>query len=232
MSLTHARRLGLPLVLAYPPLALVGAFTHDSDWYIAALACLLAGLGLLLVDRRRPRASLMWAVLTLAALVAIVVGHALLVLDVLPVLANAALAWLFGHTLRRGSLPLVARLVKVVESEQRLQIRGVARYARQVTWFWTVLLLTQAMVASVLLVCAEPGGMLASMGLDSPLPVAQAWAAWYMHLGAWLVPLLAMVLEYGFRRWHMRHVPQMGLHQFILRLAVCWPRVIRSIVAS
>lgn len=230
MSTTGVRRLGLPLVLAYPPLALLGAFTHHTNWYVAALLALLAGLGLFLVGKRSPVVSLAWLALTLAALAAIVAGRALLILDVIPVVANLALAWLFGHTLRAGSRPLVARLVAVVESEEHLGLPGMARYARQVTWFWALLLLAQALLTSVLLVCAVPGGVLASLGVASPLPVPQTWTAWYMHLGAWLVPVLAMVLEYAFRRWHMRHVPQVGLHHFILRLAACWPRLIRGIV--
>lgn len=231
MSLSTVRRLGLPLLLCYPPLALIGAFTHRPDFYVGALICLLAGLGVVLVDPHRRAASLVWLLLAAAAALAIVMGRALLVLDVMPILANLALAWLFGHTLLPGSRPLVARLVAVVESEERLQIPDVARYARQLTWFWALLLLTQALVASVLLICAVPGGMLASMGVPSPLPIAQTWAAGYMHLGAWLVPVLGMVLEYAFRCWHLRHLPHVGPRQFVLRLATCWPRLIRSIVA-
>lgn len=231
MSLRYIRRLGWPLLLCYPPLALLGAWTHQPDLYVGALACLVAGLGVLLVAPHRRVASWVWLVLAMAAGIAVAAGHALVALDVMPILANLALAWLFGHTLRPGSRPLVARLVVVVESEARLKIPDVARYTRQVTWFWTLLLLTQALVASVLLVCAVPGGMLASLGLSSPLPLSQAWAAGYMHLGAWLVPVLGMIMEYLFRRWHLRHLPHVGVRQFVLRLITCWPRLIRSIVA-
>lgn len=231
MSLSFIRRLGWPLLLCYPPLALLGAWMHQPGLYVGALACLIAGLGVLLVAPRRRLASLIWLLLAVAAGIAMAVGHALVALDVMPILANLALAWLFGHTLRPGSRPLVARLVVVVESEARLQIPDVARYARQVTWFWTLLLLTQALVASVLLVCAVPGGMLASLGLPSPLPLPQTWAAGYMHLGAWLVPVLGMILEYAFRCWHLRHLPHVSPRQFVLRLVTCWPRLIRSIVA-
>lgn len=231
MPVARLRRLALPLLLAWPPLALAGALSGRPGFDVAALVALLAASGLLLLGWQRPLASLSWLLAALALLVAAVAGRLALALEVVPILADVALAWLFGHTLATGRVPLVAQVIRVLEGEERLQAPGVARYARHVTLFWTLLLAAQAVVLAVFLLCSVPGGVLARHGWPSPLPVPQAWAAWYAHLGAWLLPVVAMAAEYGFRRWHMRHVPQPGLCAFVARLVDCWPRLLHSMLA-
>lgn len=231
MPAARLRRLALPLLLAWPPLALAGALSQRQGFDVASLVVLLVASGLLLLGRQRPLASLLWLLSAVALLAAAAVGRLQLALDVVPILANVALAWLFGHTLAAGRTPLVAQVIRVLEGEDGLRGPGVARYARQVTLFWTLLLAAQAVVLTVLLLCSVPGGLLATQGWTSPLPVPQAWTAWYTHLGAWLLPVAAMALEYGFRRWHMRHVPQPGLRRFIVQLVACWPQLLRSMLA-
>lgn len=232
MPAARLRRLALPLLLAWPPLALAGALSRQPVFDVASLVVLLAASGLLLLPgRQRPLAWLLWLLAAALLLAAAAAGRLQLALDVVPILATMALAWLFGHTLAAGRTPLVAQVIRVLEGEDRLQAPGVARYARQVTLFWTLLLAAQALVLGVLLLCSVPGGLLATQGWTSPLPVPQAWAAWYTHLGAWLLPVAAMALEYGFRRWHMRHVPQPSLHSFVVRLVACWPQLLRGMLS-
>jgi len=218
----------LPLLLAYPVLAIAGAISQRQWLSMAALALLLS---LLLWPALRSRRPLPWAV-WLGLLVALawldLRGLAALALGAVPLLINLLLAWLFGRTLRHGQQPLVAHFIEAIEGAPRLALPGIARYARQLTVFWTWLLAGQALLLGTMLLCQVPGGVLARLGLHSPWPVAQAWVQAYVHAGAYLLLVAAFVLEYAFRRWHLRHLPHLRLHAFLHRLALRWPQLIRG----
>lgn len=230
-AMSDSRRPGgrpLPLLLAYPLLALVGALLHRQSLSLAALALLL---GLLLwpaLRNRQPGAWLLW--LGLLAAMAWLAAHGLaaLALDAVPVLLNLLLAWVFGRTLRAGRQPLVAQFIEAIEGAPRLAMPGIARYARHLTAFWTMLLTAQALGLGVLLSCQVPGGLLLRLGAASPWPVPQAWVQGYVHLGVYLLLAAVFVLEYLFRRWHLRHLPHLGLHALLHRLALRWPQLIRG----
>jgi uncharacterized membrane protein len=64
-----------------------------------------------------------------------------------PVAINLALCWLFGRTLARGRVPLIARFAVM---EQGTLSPELASYTRKLTWLWT-LLFAGAAVASVVL---------------------------------------------------------------------------------
>jgi hypothetical protein len=38
----------------------------------------------------------------------------------------------------------------------------------------------------------------------------------------------AFLLEYGYRRWRLRHLSHPGLHDMLLRLALNWPQLSRG----
>jgi uncharacterized membrane protein len=218
----------LPLLLAYPVLAVAGALTHRQVLSLAAFALVL---GLLLwpaLRERRAGAWLLWLGLLAGLGWLAVQGLAMLALDAVPLLVNLLLAWLFGRSLRRGRQPLVAHFIEAIEGAPRLAQPGVARYARQLTVFWTLLLGGQALLLGALALCQVPGGVLARLGVASPWPVSSAWVQGYVHVGVYLLLAAAFVLEYLFRRWHLRHVPQLGLYALLHRLAVRWPELIRG----
>ena len=145
-------------------------------------------------------------------------GFAGVLLETVPILINALLACWFGYSL--GSTePLVARFVVAIEGADRLQQPGVARYARQLTWFWTLLLAAQALLLGVLLLCAEHGGLLARFGVASPLHVPEHWAAMWLRLGCYILLGVVFLLEYVYRRWRLRHLSHPGLHRMLLQLA-------------
>ncbi|HET6631829.1 MAG TPA: xanthomonadin biosynthesis protein [Rhodanobacteraceae bacterium] len=222
------RRTAVSLLLAYPPLGLVGALLRLPPLSVAALVCLLLALGLLMLQRRQPLASALWLLIALPAAGAMASQHAELALAAVPLLGNALLAGLFAHTLRHGREPLVARFICMVEGPGRLALPGVRRYARQVTLFWALLLGAQAAWLALLWLCMVPDGALATLGLDPPWPLAQAGIAWYVHAGAWLVPLAGMVGEYLWRRWRLRHIPHLGARRFAAQLIACWPRLLHD----
>jgi uncharacterized membrane protein len=224
----HAQGRPLPLLLAYPLLAIAGAVTHRQLLTLGALALLASLLLWPALRARRPGAWLLWLGLVGALAWLGTQGLAVLVLDTVPLLLNLLLAWLFGRTLRSGRQPLVAQFIEAIEGAPRLAQPGIARYARQLTAFWTLLLGGQALLLGTMLLCQVPGGLLARLDLPSPWPIPAAWVQAYMHAGVYLLLGVVFVLEYLFRRWHLRHLPHLGLHAFVLRLALRWPQLIRG----
>jgi len=64
-----------------------------------------------------------------------------------PVAVNLALCWLFGRTLARGRVPLIARFAML---EQGTLSDELARYTRALTWLWTLLFAGAALTALLL----------------------------------------------------------------------------------
>lgn len=228
MSMTGSRRrrIAIPLLVTYTTLSVAGAWFHVSRLSVAALGLLLAIVAVLMMNWQRPWTIAIWVLLAVPMLAAVLTGHAPLALDAVPIVVNAGLAWMFAHTLAPGEQPLIARMISIIESPHRLQLPGVAHYARRLTLFWALLLAAQALVLLVLVLCVVPGGILTSLGMVSPWPLAQTHVAWYTRIGTYLVPLAAMVLEYPWRRWHLRHIPHPSTRQFIARLIACWPQLL------
>src|SRR6185437_5299795 len=57
-----------------------------------------------------------------------------------PVLGDAFGAWLFGHTLAAGRTPLIERLVRRLHGDPGRPLEpSIARYARTLTFAWTLL---------------------------------------------------------------------------------------------
>ncbi|MEI7035385.1 xanthomonadin biosynthesis protein [Fulvimonas yonginensis] len=229
--MSHARRArgrALPLLLAYPLLAIAGALTHRQAFSLAAIVLLLSLLLWPALRTGRPVPWLLWLGLLAGLAWLALHGLVVLALDAVPVLVNLLLAWLFGRTLRAGAQPLVARFIEAIEGTPRLAMPGIARYARQLTWFWTVLLGVQGIVLAGLLLCEVPGGVLAALGHRPPWPLPAGWVQGYVHAGGYALIVAAFVLEYLFRRWHLRHLPHLALPVLLHRLALRWPHLIRS----
>lgn len=214
-----ARPRAWALLLAYPVLALLGAATRWHGFSLAAALVLVSVPLAPALHARRPGAWLLWLALVGGLLALAWCGLLKAVLETLPVLVNLFLAWLFGHTLRAGARPLIARLIAAVEDESRLSLPGVSRYARRLTVFWTALCASQALLIAVLLVLLRPAG-----APHLPAPLAW-WALVYVHAGAYVVMGLAFALEYPLRRWRLRHLPHLRLGAFLARLIACWPRL-------
>lgn len=224
----HAtRRYGLLLLPAYPLLAIAGAVTQRQVFALLALALLLTALMLPQLLARRATAWLVWTAVLAGLLLGWRHGFAGLLLEAVPVLIHALLAIWFGRTLGTAE-PRVARFIVAIEGAERLRQPGVVAYARQITWFWSVLLGAQAVLLAVLLLCAEHDGLLARAGMAAPLVVPERWAATWLHLGGYLLLGAAFVAEYAWRRWRLRHLPHPGLHDMLLQLVLHWPQLLRG----
>jgi uncharacterized membrane protein len=132
------RALGIALVLAYPATA---HFAQPST-----AVALLATLGAYIAASVFVRHPARWLLPPAAASLFFVdLPEWLLYLP--PVALNLALCWLFGRTLARGRVPLIARFALM---EQRTLSDELAAYARRVTWLWTLLFAGAAIASAVL----------------------------------------------------------------------------------
>jgi uncharacterized membrane protein len=221
------RRFLLPLLLAYPALAIAGDVTQRQIFPLIALLLLATALMLSRLLTRSIAAWLSWLAILAAMLLSFLLGFADLLLESVPIFVSALLAIGFGRTLGTPE-PLVARIIIALEGAERLTQPGVARYAREITWGWTILLAAQSLLLAVLLLCAEHAGVLARLGLSSPLRVPDGWAAMWLHVGGYLVLAVAFGLEYGYRRWRLRHLSHPGLHDMLLKLMRQWPALMHG----
>lgn len=210
---------------------LLFAWLAGNAW-LDAVAVLLLG-GLLLHSRlRRGEAGawLAWIGAGAALLWLARRGEGQLALDSVPVIVNAALCGVFACSLAHGREPLIARVIEALEGRPRLELPGVAAYARVLTRAWAWLLGVQALVLACVVVLRQPGGLLATFGVASPFALSGAvWSAW-LHAGSWLLVPVALVLEYAVRRLRLRHIPHASLAHFLIGLARNWPAVLRGLV--
>jgi uncharacterized membrane protein len=176
------------------------AFTLRSPLCAAfAVAVLFVAV---IASCRGPRATLLRASIALvgaAVVVAIARGAAPpVILFLPPVVIPLGMAWLFGHTLMPGRMPLVERLARVVHAPDEPDA-GVVSYARGVTWAWTVLLLGLALANIVLVANLTPGGLLELAGHPPRWPVAPATYTWLSNVGTYLLIGAMFVVEFAVR---------------------------------
>jgi uncharacterized membrane protein len=217
-------------VIAYL-VVLVLALASGLVWLEDIAALLLATL--LLWPGLRSRsivAGVLWAMTALGVAALSMSGRGTLALDFMPVMVNAALCHLFARTLAKDSDPLIARVIAVLESPARLALPRVADYARSLTWAWALLLGAQATLLTILILCAVPDGLLAAFGVKPPVEISGSLWRWYLHLGSYATVLAFLIVEYAYRRWHLRHIAHVSLPTFVTRLVRRWPALVQSVV--
>jgi uncharacterized membrane protein len=227
---THGPRAAALVLIAYL-LVLALALASGRIWLEELAAFLLATLLLWPgLRRRNVVAGVLWAAVALGIAALTMTGHGKVALDFMPVMVNAALCTLFAHTLAKHSEPLIARVIAVLESPARLALPRVAAYARALTLAWAVLLGAQAVLLTILILCAVPDGLLAAFGIKPPIEITGSLWRWYLHLGSYATVLAFLVIEYAYRRWHLRHIPHVSLPTFVTRLVRRWPALAQSVV--
>jgi uncharacterized membrane protein len=166
--------------LAYPPAA---HYAITSNMPAAALA-VLAALAAYIVTSLSTEHPARWLAPPVAAGVFFVLPNAVWLLYLPPIAINLGLGWLFGRTLARGRVPLIARFAMI---EQGTLSPELASYTRILTWLWT-LLFAGAAVAS--LVLALSGNR-------------DAWSLFTNFLNYLLVAMLFLG-EFAYRRLRFR----------------------------
>jgi len=219
------------VVLALYAAAMATAFVTAATWLEELAAFMLVSLVLWPALRRRSViASIAWLVAAVLIAALALCGHGDITIDFMPVAVNAALCALFARTLARARTPLIALAIGAIEGPARLALPGVADYARRLTAAWAILLGAQAIALAVLVVCAVPDGLLAAFGHAPPFAVGGSGWRWFLHLGSYLGVIAFIVIEYAYRRWHLRHIPHASLATFLRNLALRWPALARSVV--
>lgn len=213
-------------------LAIVAAAFASGRAWLDELAAIMLMSFLLWpgLKRRSVVAIALLAAVVLGIAALAVAGRGEIALDFMPVMVNAALCVLFARTLARGSEPLIARAIAVLESPSRLALPRVAEYARRLTLAWALLLGAQALLLALLIACAVPDGLLASFGVQPPIAVSGSGWRWYLHLGSYATVLVFLVVEYAYRRWYLRHIAHVPLLVFVTRLVRRWPALAQSVM--
>ncbi|MEO7071603.1 MAG: hypothetical protein ABI300_00970 [Rhodanobacter sp.] len=217
----------VPLWLAYAALVVAGWLTHNPLLSVIALMLLATAVAAPGLLRMRVGAWLAWLLAQALVIALGLAGFGDLLLEAVPVVICALLAWWFGRSLRRER-PLVARCIAAIEGEARLADRGVAGYARALTVFWAGLMLVQAVALALLWLFADGSGALARFGIGTPLRLDQRWADAWLHVGGYALLPAVFVLEYAWRRWYLRHLQHPGLASFLRQLAANWPRLLHE----
>lgn len=202
----------LLLGLSYPLLAHTAILTGRPGLIASSVAVLATLILLAPLKRGRPWAWVAY-VAALAALYRLSNSSiATLPLLIPPVVLNAFMAWVFGHTLARGEVPLIERIARVMQDPGAPLSADVVRYTRKVTLAWTLLFVVLTVVNLALALCADPNGLLRAAGLTPPFTVAlEVWSLFANVLNYLFVGAL-FVLEYAWRQYRL---PQTGYRNFL-----------------
>ena len=192
----------IAVLLGASPFVLHLAIVRSSRvLMIVFLAIVLAGLLAAAAQGRLP----MWvagvAALALAAFATLDAVTAVRVAWIWPILGYLAIAWIFGHTLRPGRMPLIERIARRIDQGDAIPSELV-RYTRILTWAWTVVPLAIALV-SVLL---------------AQFATREVWSLFTNILGYVALAVLFLA-EYPYRRWRYPHTPHTNPITVALRLA-------------
>jgi len=217
------RIVAISLAVAYPVLAHGASMVGSATLTLASVVALAAAILFRpLTDGRR------WARIALPLAALAILGlwrldAAALVLFVPPVLLNAFLAWLFGHTLARGSTPLIERVVRLLQPPSLPFEPGVIDYARRLTQLWTGLFLFLGTTNLVLAALATPGGLFETTGIRAPVTVRlETWSLFANALN-YLIVAAVFLAEFAYRRRRFPGRPYRNLLDFLRRTAAIAP---------
>lgn len=177
-----AALLRLLLAVAYPFLAHAASLRESG-----ALAALALGtiVGMALAEGLLARRWQSWLGLLVAVVLLVLLARsrfAFVPLLLVPVAFIGMIAWWFARTLRSGQVPLITRIVAALDGRppQRLEPE-LQRYARRLTWGWALVLALLAACNLLLAMLAVPDGLLAQVGIASPLPVTETQWSWFAN---------------------------------------------------
>lgn len=166
--------------LAYLALVHGASLTGVAGLRIAALLVLV--MLLLLVLRASPWFQLLLLV-AIAACFLLAPAPVQLLLYAPPVLVPLLLAGLVARSLRPGRQPLVERIVWHMHGHPATLDQRHRDYARAVTVYWCLVFVLMAAVNLVLALLAPPA----------------LWS-WVGNVGTYLMPVLALLAEYAWRK--------------------------------
>lgn len=215
----------IALAIAYPVTAHMAVSSRSVVVTVASLA-VLASLALL--PRLVARSVVAWCLLpvVVAGLWGLAQSQAAwLPLYATPVFVNLFGAWLFGHTLVPGQVPLIERLARLLHEEDGIT-EEIARYARKVTLAWTLFLSGLAVLNLTLALLATPDGVLLMMGVQPVVTVpVEVWSL-FANFIDYVMAGLFFLAEYAYRKRKFPQQPYRNLFDFLNRARRVGHRVI------
>ena len=180
-AVSARRTAAIRVLLAVAYVVLSHLASDRNDGTLATIAVGDIVLIALLQPLLLPRAWA-WAVLAACAAMLVALAHsayALLPLMLVPSTLIGLVAYGFGRTLMHGRIPLITRMVAGLDGIPASALAADLRdYTRHLTQAWAVLLGVLALLNLVLAAIVVPNGMLAMLGIASPLPVSQTHVSW------------------------------------------------------
>jgi uncharacterized membrane protein len=215
----------IALAIAYP----VTAHMAVSSRSVAVTAVSLAALAsLFLLPRLVARSVVAWCALPVVAGALLLLAHshvAWLPLYATPVVVNIFGAWIFGHTLAPGQVPLIERLARLLHEEDGISDE-IARYARKVTIAWMLFLGGLAVLNLTLALLATPGGILLMMGIHPVVTVpVEVWSL-FANFIDYVMAGVFFVAEYAYRQRKFPQQPYRNFFDFLNRARRVGHRVI------
>ncbi len=217
-SVRRIRLMGM--IAGYVILVLLAWFTGSDALSALCVVVLVSAVLSPALHRKSRGAWIAWLVIVGGVVVLTFNGHGRTTLDLVPLAVNVGLAILFGISLTRGHTPLIARAIIAIEGAERLELPRVEIYARRLTLAWALVFAIQAILFILLMAWWLP-----KLAIDS---TAHHWAMMWLHIGGYLLPGVFMIVEYGFRRWYLRHIPHVPARQFLQQLVRNWPQLLRD----
>ena len=213
------------LAIAYPVAAHVAVMTRSV---VATAASLAVIASLFLLPRLAARSVAAWCLLPVVVAGLLWLAHsdaAWLPLYATPVFVNIFGAWIFGHTLAPGQVPLIERLARLLHEGDGINDK-IASYARKVTIAWTVFLGGLAVLNTTLAMLATPNGVLMLMGLHPSVTVpVEVWSLFANFIDYVLAGALFLA-EYAYRQRKFPDQPYRNFFDFINRARRVGHRVI------
>jgi uncharacterized membrane protein len=215
----------ITLAIGFPLIAHAAVVSRNGSLTIISLAVLTL---LVMLPRLVRWSGAAWCAVPVVtgALVLLWRAHAAwLPLYVTPVIVNFFVAWIFGHTLAPGQVPLVERLARLMHGSETLP-DDIVHYARKVTLAWTVLTCALGVLNLTLALVAEPGGILALCGITPPFTVSvETWSLFANGLD-YLIAGGFFVAEYFYRNTRFPDQPYRNMFDFVKRALAVGPQVL------
>jgi uncharacterized membrane protein len=217
----------IALGVAFPLTVHAAVVSRNAPLTIASLALLTL---LIMLPRLRRSSVAAWCAVPLIVLALVLLWRAhaeWLPLYATPVLVSFAFAWLFGHTLARGEVPIIERLVRLLHETDDLR-PDIRTYARGCTLAWTLLMSALGVLNLTLALIAAPDGVLLLLGIQPPFTVpVETWSLFANFLNYIFVGVFFM-LEYLYRDNRFPEQKYRNVFDFMRRAAAVGPRLLRA----
>ena len=218
--------------LAYPMLAHLATLTSSSSLVLASVIVLSCAAFLPAALSGKPIGLVGVTLAAIAILGLRLLEATALVLFLPPILINAYLAWLFGHTLAPNNMPLIERLVRLLHDPTENLDSSIVRYAARLTAVWTGLFVTLAAANLLLATLTVPGGFLAIAGLATPISVSREVWSLFANVLNYLIVAAFFYAEYAYRRRRFPQQPYRNFVDFMRRAGAAAPALLSSLAAK